>query len=390
MHSANSSDTTVTPAAGAPLRVLLVGDASNCHNALAVGLRKLGHKVVVASDGTRWMNTPRDIDLSRRFRGKTGGLELWLRLMWQRKAMTGFDIVSVASQDFIQLRPVRQLALFDFLRRNNRRIFYTALATDSNYVDYALSHSCHLRYTEFLFGGKPTPYMLHQGDLAREWLSEPLKNASDHILDSVDGAVSVLYEYHRALLHKLPESKVAYGGIPIDVDALKPVDRPAKLGKIRFLLGRHRNRVLEKGGEILEAAARSVAGRFPDRCELMVVENLPYNEYLDRLRSAHVLLDQLYSHTPATNALTAMAFGLAVVSGAEPEYYDFIGESSNRPIINGIPDYETLTDTLTHLVTHPEEIILRGRMGRDFVRRHNADTTVAHRFASFWQSKLQV
>ena len=52
---------------GEKLKVLLVGDASNCHNALAGGLRKLGHEVVVASDGTEWMDTDRDIDLSRRY-----------------------------------------------------------------------------------------------------------------------------------------------------------------------------------------------------------------------------------------------------------------------------------------------------------------------------------
>ncbi|MBQ4367887.1 MAG: glycosyltransferase family 1 protein, partial [Muribaculaceae bacterium] len=48
------------------MRVLFAGDGSNMHNCLAGELRKRGHEAVVASDGSRWMNAGRDIDLSRR------------------------------------------------------------------------------------------------------------------------------------------------------------------------------------------------------------------------------------------------------------------------------------------------------------------------------------
>ena len=65
----------------------------------------------------------------------------------------------------------------------------------------------------------------------------------------------------------------------------------------------------------MEAAARAVVGRYPSRAELIIVENRPYEEYLGLMRSAHVVLDQLYSYTPATNALQAMAYGLNTVSG---------------------------------------------------------------------------
>ena len=53
------------------MRILLLGDASNCHRTLATGLRQLGQEVVVASDGTMWMDTERDIDLLRRHSGRS-------------------------------------------------------------------------------------------------------------------------------------------------------------------------------------------------------------------------------------------------------------------------------------------------------------------------------
>ena len=60
----------------------------------------------------------------------------------------------------------------------------------------------------------------------------------------------------------------------------------------------------------MEHAARAVVDRYPGKAELVIVENRPYDEYLGLLRSAHVVLDQLYSYTPATNALQAMAYGV--------------------------------------------------------------------------------
>ena len=36
------------------MKILLLGDYSNVHATLALGLRALGHKVTLASDGDTW------------------------------------------------------------------------------------------------------------------------------------------------------------------------------------------------------------------------------------------------------------------------------------------------------------------------------------------------
>lgn len=61
-------------------KILLLGDYSNCHSTLATGLRRLGCDVTQASDGTGWMNTDRQIDITRK-PGKLGGLEFYMRLL---------------------------------------------------------------------------------------------------------------------------------------------------------------------------------------------------------------------------------------------------------------------------------------------------------------------
>ena len=44
------------------MKILLLGEYSNVHHTLALGLRALGHRVVVVSNGDFWKNYPRDVD----------------------------------------------------------------------------------------------------------------------------------------------------------------------------------------------------------------------------------------------------------------------------------------------------------------------------------------
>jgi len=55
------------------MNILLIGEYSNVHATLAIGLRKLGHQVLVVSNGDFWKDYPRDIDVSRKS-GIIGGM----------------------------------------------------------------------------------------------------------------------------------------------------------------------------------------------------------------------------------------------------------------------------------------------------------------------------
>lgn len=372
-----------------PLRILLLGDASNYHSTLAAGLRRAGHDVTVASDGTRWMDTRRDVDLSRR-PGKAGGLTLWLRMRFlMAHELTGYDIVSASGTHFATLRPQRLRSIFDYIRRNNRHVFLTALGTDTFYIDECLDPSSPLRYSEWRVGDSGTPFSESHADTARAWQAPPLRDYCRYIADNVDGVVTALYEYDLAMRRAVPPGKIAYGGIPVDTASVTytPAGCPPK---VRMLLGYHSGRMLEKGAERLLAAARQVAADYPDRCELDVVCDRPLTEFEHSLRRAHVVIDQLYSYTPATTALMAMAMGKTVVSGGEPQYYDFIGEPRLRPVVNVRPTdsdreiYETLLDT----VLRPGELERRGAEGRQLVERHNSADVVARRFLDFWSSRI--
>lgn len=373
-----------TKTEGGNNQILLLGDYSNCHRTLATGLRRLGCDVTLASDGSRWMDCERDIDITRR-PGKLGGLAHTLRmhrLLCGR--LSGFDIVAIHDPVFAGLRPERQRWLYDILRRRNGRVFYTAMSTDLPFLDMLEAPDSPIRYSEWFVDGKPSRMYATDPSQWESWHNPALVDYENHFFNTIDGAVSVLYEYQMGMERRLGSIRASYGGLPIDTALYTPVELPDRIEKVQLFLGRDRTRKLMKGSDLLEEAARDVVARHPDKAELVIVENRPFAEFTELLRSAHVVLDQIYSYTPATTALMAMSYGLNVVSGGEPAYYDFIGEHENRPIINAPTELDPLRQVLEETVLHPEQIRERGRRSRDFAVKHNDCEAVARRFLSAW------
>ncbi len=370
------------------MKILLLGDASNYHRCLGDGLAALGHDVTVASAGSGWMDTDRNIDISRPLGGKLGGALLWAKLLAMQSRFKGYDIVQLSSPGFIEQRPNRIEKFFDLIRKHNGSVFLTALGTDHYFHKMCVDPNGPLKYNEWMINGKLTNHYHSHQSIATEWSGKLLEELARKIYSEVDGVVTALYEYDLSVKTVLPPDKVAYAGIPINTKSIKPVKMGETPQKVKFFLGRHKSRMSEKGTDIFERVARQLIDKHPSHCELEIVENLPYNKYIQQLRNAHVVLDQLYSYTPATNALLAMAMGLNTVSGGEPEFYDFIGEPSMRPVINGTPDNDKLFSTLEEIALHPEQIIPRGIEGREFVVKHNDYIIVAQRFVDFWEKRL--
>ncbi|MDE6240094.1 MAG: hypothetical protein K2M54_08955, partial [Muribaculaceae bacterium] len=332
-----------------PLKILLLGDYSNCQRTLATGLRRLGCDVTLVSDGSSWQNCYRDIDITRPS-GRLGGLQLYLKLMTtMRRHLRGYDIVSVHDPNMVSLRPSLLRHVFDRLRRDNGAVFLNAMSYDVPFLDMLADPSSPLAYNEWFIGGQPTRYFNSAQSEWQAWHTPALKDYQQYFYDNIDGAVSVLYEYHLALRRVLPPDRIAYGGIPVDLDRFTPVRFPDHIDKVRLFLGRDPSRMMMKGSDYLYQAARTVVDRHPDRAELILVENRPFDEFITLLKSAHVVLDQIYSYTPASTALMAMAYGLNVISGGAPAAYGFIGERAYRAGIYAPLPVDARVGTIAHI-----------------------------------------
>ena len=84
------------------------------------------------------------------------------------------------------------------------------------------------------------------------------------------------------------------------------------------------------------------------------------------------------------NGLLAMAKGLVLVGGGEPENYEILGEKELHPIVNVVPDYDDVRDKLEQLALHPERIALLSNESRTYIERHHDYRKVAQQYIDFW------
>lgn len=348
----------------------------------------MGHEVTIASNSYGDVCTPRDIYL-KRGKGKIGGLLHYISLKYLlHTRLKGYDIVAINDPHFTALQPSLLKNLFDRLRKENGSLFYTAMSTDIFFLKMLEDKNSPLRYSEWFINGNPSPWYINNTDRWNNWHNTELQDYQKHFFKNIDGAVAVLYEYYKGLEYALPTHKISYGGIPIVTESI-PVKPVGENNKIKILLCRDSNRRLLKGSDILLNGAERILRKYPDKVELNIAENLPYNIFIEELGRNDIILDQVYSYTPATTALLAMAMGKTVISGGESDYYRFINEHSNFPIINASLDIDSLSRQIDQLVTNPGLIGENGRKSIDFVKKHNDSHVVARRFLSFWVSKLK-
>ena len=131
-------------------------------------------------------------------------------------------------------------------------------------------------------------------------------------------------------------------------------------------------------------ALQRLHDKYPTQCEIIKAESVPYEEYQHLMDTSDVILDQLYSYTPAMNALLAMAKGLILVGGGEPENYEILDEKELRPIINVLPDEEDVFCKLEELVLRPERLKQLSAESRLYVERHHDHRKVAAQYIDFW------
>ncbi|MDE6611638.1 MAG: hypothetical protein K2K22_03665 [Muribaculaceae bacterium] len=370
------------------MKILLLGDASNYHVALAKGLRSLGHDVTVASNGSKWMQTPRDIDLFRRDH-MLGGAILYARMSTVLAGdLRGYDVVQLVSPGFVDLRPALLARLLRRLRKHNGALYLSALGTDAAFVRNLTGPRPALDFSEWSIDGELTPWAGSAEAKLDRWMKPVLQRYNELFYNTIDGVVSALYEYHKVIEAEYPGLPLAYGGIPVDRDALQaPRLRPEADGPLKVLYAVHRSRVAEKGADKLLDMLRRLEKEIPGAIEIVAPPNMPYGSFTGTLAQADIVCDQLYSYTPATTALLGMAMGVVPISGGEEVYYDFIGERDLRPVFNPDPrDLEGTYRRLRDLLTDREAVRRMSAEGPLFIARHNDAVTVARRFVDFWTS----
>ena len=379
------------------MKILLIGEYSNVHATLAEGLRKLGHHVTVLSNGDFWKNYPRDIDLVRK-PGKLGGIMYMMKLYTIVHKLRGYDIVQLINPMFLELKAERIFPIYQYLRKHNKKVILGGFGMDYYWVSVCCKDKP-LRYSDFNIGDK----LRTNTDALKErkdWLGTEKGRLNQMIAEDCDGIITGLYEYWACYQPSFPQ-KTTFIPFPIKPQLITPgnsnshtyvenhqvipLDIPKK---VKLFIGINKSRSEYKGTDIMLKAAQAIAKKYPDKTELRIAENIPFAEYVKMMNGSDAILDQLYSYTPSMNPLEAMARGIICIGGGEPENYEIIHEDKLRPIINVLPNYESVYQELEHLVLHPELVPLLKQQSIEYINKHHDYIKVAKRYETFYQKLL--
>lgn len=365
------------------MKILLVGDYSNVHATLARGLRVLGHEVTVVSDGDGWKNYPRDIDIRRPSMGKLRTLFFYFKLKHIWKQLRGYDIVQVINPEIVPLRAEKQWPFYAALRKHNKKVFLAAFGMDHYWVKAGLDCKT-FRYSDFNIGKDIRTDIPENEQFIADWLDGPKGILNKRVADDCDGIIAGLYEYYASYKAQSEfAEKLTY--IPFPIACSNGILlNDAVPDRVRFFIGIQRSRNAYKGTDIMLRALERLEREMPDSVVIRRAENVPFAEYCTLMQGSDVILDQLYSYTPAMNALEAMNQGLIVVGGGEPENYEILQESDLRCIINVQPDEESVYQALRDLVLHRERIPALKRDSLAYIRKHHDYVKVARQYLEFW------
>ncbi len=162
----------------------------------------------------------------------------------------------------------------------------------------------------------------------------------------------------------------------------------AEVIPLKLFIGIRKETALFKGTELLHSHAINMAREYPELISVERAENMPLKDYLAAMKRADVVVDQLYSFTPATNALQAMAMGKIAASGGEEAFYRFIGEENMRPVINLSPAAANPLEPILTLAADTETRRRLAAEGPEFVAKHNNASLITAKFLERWESLL--
>ena len=367
------------------MRILLIGEYSNVHWTLAEGLRSLGHEVCVVSNGDFWKNYKRDISLTRTTYSKIEGIKLLLKTLALLPKLRNYDVVQLINPMFLELKAERIEPIYRYLKRHNKKVFLCAHGMDAYWVEACTRKPYIFRYSDFNIGDSPiiNSYTTEQ---VKDWQGTPKAKLNRQIAKDCNGIIAGMYEYYTAYKDEYTE-KLTYVPFPIEHEKDNNVKFYTNDRRLRFFIGIQKARSIYKGTDIMLRALERVHNEYPDDCEILKAESVPFEEYSKMVNDCDILLDQLYGYSPGMNALLALSKGKVVVGGAEEECYQILDEEALRPMINVVPNEEDVYNKLKWLVENKDKVARMQQESIDFINKHHRPQKVAKKHLEFWNSK---
>ena len=354
------------------MKILLLGEYSSVHKNLKEGLVILGHDVTTASrrDGSR--KIPTDIDLSSNYTGFLDKAIKYISPLQNLKRFKNFDVVQLMNV-FNFYHPIfPNKFFFNQICKNNKKFFLLAAGDDSYFWKYGRQELRYSPFKDFL------KYDLKKDNFFLE--GNKSMGFNQWLVKKSNGVIPISFEY--AISYKGESKTHKVVPIPININKI-PFEENTIKGKVVIFHGLNSTRQGFKGTRFVKEAFDYLKNKYPNDLELIIKGDMVLSEYLKVMSKANIVIDQTNGYSCGVNSLFAMAMGKVVLGGAEPESLEALGVEKT-PVINILPDAQTIVSAVERLLEDNNKITEIGRQSRKFVEEVHDHVKVAQRYIDVW------
>ncbi|MDO9256306.1 MAG: hypothetical protein Q7U54_12395 [Bacteroidales bacterium] len=353
------------------MRIFLFGEYSGLHSNLRLGFKKLGHETLLLSSGDGHKQIFGDIQCGNNFKIKFfrnlfRALQFWLIL----PKIRNYDIVQFISYEFLVMPDILKVLYLKLLKYSNKKVIINRCGVDAIGIYRFLGN---LRYS-------PLQNELKEGhfDSISKQIGYDKLKISFRLTSMFDGIIVNTYEYYIA--HNQLNNFTGSIPLPIKLNAIfKP---NVIINRIKILYGVLRED--RKGHRYIQTALEDIRNRHSDAVEVIIVRDLPLQEYELLLEECNILIDQACSYSIGMNALYALSKGKVVLGGNEPEantFFDF-----DVPVVNILPCSEDIIEKIEYFIKNINKIPEVGKLGYEYAStKHNADK-IADQYIKYYKN----
>lgn len=356
------------------MKVLLLGEFSGFFTNLKKGLRELGVECDLAADGDGWkkIDGSNDIKLFGSINSNSKIIKFYNRILYpvlHVRELYNYDVVYMVSTTIFH--PLICKWMFDHVKKHSKK-FYVSVS-GSNCSVFRSYINGDLPYYVF----DDNPEYCNTFDF-RMRKNKKRDQQEKYIYSSVDGIIPIMYEYAVGVRNYLACKKT----IPIPFDSRDIEYTPNTVNeKIVIMHGIIKEKC--KGTDIILKALEIVKAKHPDEVEIVIDGKMPLKEYLEKLKTINILVDQCKEHCYGLNALYAMAEGRIVLGGASQKSLEELNLESS-PIVHIEPNVEMIVEQLEELIAKRDEFEKLGLQSRQFVEKHHDCKYIAKKYLDLW------
>lgn len=365
------------------MNILLVGEFSGLFNCLQEGLKALGHKVTLISDGNGFKNYPSDfrydMHVLNKIKGIGGPLKV-LNLWLHRYLLRGYDVVFFVDFSTFSRHVILNARLYKYIIKHNNKVFVCGAGDTALMVKYWINTN--EKYYDYVKG--IVNYHATKGHV-RLYPNKKLEEWEDWLLNNIDGYIPIWYEYAQPFRNYKSLKATVRIPIPYKNFEYKP---NLVNGKIIFFHGVP-TREEAKGTLYIREAFKRMEGKYGDVAEFHCAGGLPFNEYMDLISRTNVVVDDAQSYSIAMNGLFSMAKGKIIMGGAEPEGNKELGIENVNPVFNITNNVNQICSQIEYIIKNKDKIEEWGLASRKFVEKYHDHIEIAKQYERIFKEALE-